>query len=213
MQGCFGAVLRLLLVRFQVSHIPKPWAVDTGLFSAVGPPSRGCHGNSTHLMTPVAISSPPKGNSELKLSAHMSQHDCHRGHLSRKHSFSRNKDHFCISREDIHPPAFQTPHPSPPSPLRASQVLNVGKRSKVLKGHLAQNKSPRGWPHSPSWGPFSKCTISCPARNKSFMGGCATETLMAITFGAFYWDINCKLKCHQILLDNLNLIAKKLTYS
>lgn len=32
---------------------------------------------------------------------------------------------------------------------------------------------------------------------------------MAITFGAFYWDINCKLKCHQILLDNLNLIAKK----
>lgn len=28
---------------------------------------------------------------------------------------------------------------------------------------------------------------------------------MAITFGAFYWDINCKLKCHQILLDNLNL--------
>lgn len=36
---------------------------------------------------------------------------------------------------------------------------------------------------------------------------------MVITFGAFYWDINCKLKCHQILLDNLNLIAKKLTHS
>lgn len=36
---------------------------------------------------------------------------------------------------------------------------------------------------------------------------------MAITFGAFYWDINHKLKCHQILLDNLNLIANKLMYS
>ena len=36
---------------------------------------------------------------------------------------------------------------------------------------------------------------------------------MAITFGAFYCDINCKLKCHQILLDNLNLIANKLMYS
>lgn len=40
-----------------------------------------------------------------------------------------------------------------------------------------------------------------------------TWILMAITFGAFYWDINCKLKCHQILLDNLNLIANKLMYS
>lgn len=39
------------------------------------------------------------------------------------------------------------------------------------------------------------------------------RTLTVITFRAFYWDINCKLKCHQILLDNLNLIAKKLTYS